>query len=124
MSTGPFLAAFYETNNGRIAPIRIQPETAALVIDGDTNAIPAGPADIPVSAKVSGGKRGVGLTPRTVTIKFDADVAGTQIVQGNTITLPWLQPATWESFDPQGNLTGTYLSTPIRLVGKSAERIR
>lgn len=121
MSAGQFLRAFYELNSGEVASIRIQPETAALVMDGVTNTVPAGPADVPGSAAVSRGNRALGINARKVSIRFTAEPP-TGYSDNSVITLPWLQPTTWEAL-ALGS-TGTYLGAGVQLVGKSPERIR
>ncbi len=141
MSAGSFVDGFYELNNGDIAAIRVQPETAALVLDTVTNAIPTGPATLPVSAKVSKTNREIGIGPRTVTIEFTAadgvlDVLVQIIARGeptgavpdgyapnSKITLPWFQAASWNALPPRG-ATGTYLAVGVRMTGKSPESIR
>lgn len=121
MSAGNFLDAFYETDTGDIAPIRIQPETAALVLDGKTNAIPAGPAVIPVAARISGSRRAYGIHARRVRVKFGA-TPPTGYLPNGVVTLPWLQIDTYASLK-KGD-TGTYLGSSVTYVGKSAEQIR
>lgn len=121
MSAGAFLRAFYELNSGAIAPIRIQPETGALTFGATNNTIPAGPATLPVSARVSNSNRSIGIKPRSVTVRFTGAVPeGYQAL--STITLPWLAPETWETLAP--GATGTYLGGSVTLVGKSPERVR
>jgi hypothetical protein len=63
MSAGPFLLSKYETDDGDILPIRIQPETLTVA----DNAEPAGGADGPF-VKVSGSKRSYGVHPRKLTL--------------------------------------------------------
>lgn len=121
MSSGPYLRAFYQTNSDLIAPIRIQPETGALALSEANNTIPAGPADIPVSARVSNNNRSIGIKPRTVTIRFTG-TPPTGYSPNSNITLPWLVPTTWEALSVGS--TGTYLGTAVTLVGKAPERIR
>jgi len=121
MSAGQFLDAFYETNSGEICGVRIQPETAALVLNAVTNTIPAGPATQLASAQVSRGKRAIGVNTRTVSIRFTGAVPDGYQING-TITLPWLQQDTFEALPNRA--TGTYLGNAVILVGKSPETIR
>lgn len=121
MSAGQFLDAFYEMDNTSIAAVKIQPETAALVLDGSTNTIPAGPADVPVLAKVSGSRRSYGIHCRTVTVKFTGAVPDGYQPDGQ-ITLPWLQQVSWAALPPKA--TGTYLASPVTLVFKTAEKVK
>lgn len=121
MSAGPYLRAIYELNSGLKAPIRIQPETGALVFGTTNNTVPAGPADIPVSARVSNNNRSIGIKPRTVTVRFNG--AGPEgYSPQSTITLPWLAPATWEALAV--GTVGQYLGVAVTLVGKAPERVR
>jgi hypothetical protein len=118
LSSGNFLRAFYETDSLAICAVSIQPETAALALDGVTNAIPAGPADQLASAKVSGSRREIGVICRGVYVEFDgAPPEGYS--EGSVIFLPWLQPATFAALP--NNATGTYLGASVRLVGKKPE---
>jgi hypothetical protein len=64
MSAGAFLDAFYETNFGETIRIKIQPETAALVVQGNTNTIPSGANATNEYANVSSRRRrGVNFHP-------------------------------------------------------------
>lgn len=55
MSSGPFTLTFYETNEGDIARVRVQPETLST-----DNPPATGPADFGVRATVSGSRRQLG----------------------------------------------------------------
>lgn len=121
MSSGAFIRSFYELNSGEVASIRVQPETLALSLGGGANAAATGPADVPGSAKVSGGARSIGINARKVSIVF----TGTPpegYKADSPISLPWLIPNTWEALSP--GATGTYLGAAVELIGKSPERIR
>lgn len=121
MSAGIFLDAFYELNSGEIARIRTQPETAALVLEGTTNTIPAGPATLPTAAQVSGGRRSLGIHTRLVRVQFTG-APPTGYKEDGIVTLPWFNPTTWEGLT-RGD-TGTYLASSVKLVGKSPEIVR
>ena len=122
MSSGAFLEAFYETDNGDKVRIRTQPETAALVIEGTTNAIPAGPASAGFpSAQVSKGRRSIGINARLVRIQFPPGGAPDGYDDRHAIALPWFQSSTFTALPPAG--TGTYLSTVCNFVGKTPEKI-
>ncbi len=120
MSSGTFTRTRYELDNGDITNIRVQPETLALVIDGNTNAGVTDAVTRPGSAKVSGGRRSVGVNARLVRIRFTAPKDG--YAEGEVITLPWLQKATFDNLDLFS--TGTYLGVSVELVGKTAESVR
>lgn len=118
MSSGAFTRTFYERNNGDVHPIRVQPETLTLNIGG-ANSAPAGPADSNISARVSGGNRGIGLRARTVTFVYDTAPAGYK--QDSPITLPWLQETTFDAIG-KGS-TGTYGGQAITVLYTSPERV-
>lgn len=120
MSSGAFTSSKYEANSGDIYPVKVQPETLTLALGSATNTAPTGAADQTIRAKVSGSRRGYGVHCRTVTIQFTADKD--EYVENATITLPWLQQTSWEALVP--DVTGTYLGTACKLVGKSPERIK
>lgn len=101
--------------------IRIQPETEALIVDGVTNAEPAGAINSYPSARVSGGKRSIGVNARTVTVKFTG-TPPTGYKADSPITLPWLDATTFG--DISNGQEGTYLSTAIEVVGTSPETVR
>lgn len=123
MSSGAFLDANYTDNNDITHAIRIQPETAALVIDGVTNTIPALPAggNLPPQVKVSGGKGQRGITARRVGVRFGATPPAGYL-SNSTHYVVWLQPDTFP--DPSLRQTGTYLGASVTLIGQSPERKR
>jgi len=120
MSEGPFLDAFYELDDGEIAPITIQPETAALNIDGaGTNTVPAGPATFSTFASVGGGRRKRGLNARLVYIRITG--AGTSgLTVGSRIALPWLQFSSFNSIRKRQTCTYRGGATGV-VTGKSAQ---
>lgn len=121
MSSGIFEKTFYETNAGEVVGIRVQPETLLLTLDGNTNDAPAGPITQQGSAKVSAGRRSIGINARLVRVKF-VGAPPTGYKADSPIALPWLQEDTWETLSEFS--TGTYLATPVEVVGKTAEKIR
>lgn len=121
MSNGPFLRAFYSSAiTGKIHPIRIQPESASLVIDGVTNTIPAGPADDPRQMKISQ-RRGIGKFAQKVGVRVTG--AGTSgFAVGTVHYVPWLNGSTLASvIEPLGK-TGSYLGASVEVIGYSPER--
>lgn len=91
MSQGAFEIGRYScTATGDIHPIRVQPETKALTVNGVTNAYPAGEANSPISAQISQSRRALGINARSVTIKFPT-TAPTGYKVGEPIRLPWFQ---------------------------------
>jgi len=123
MSSGKFSLLKYQTNKGQVTPIRAQPETALLTLNGGVNASATGSQtpNFPI-AKVSGTRRGYGVHARTVSVVFLAVPSDGQYEIGNLIRLPVFDPAVWEEYS-DGN-EGTYLGAAVRFAGKSAERIK
>lgn len=122
MSSGSFVRSRYETNQGSVAPIRIQPETLGLTLATVANTAPteALTPGFP-SAKVSGSRRQIGLSARRVRIEVTA--AGTSgLSVGSIIALPWLRQATYEAI-PDG-ATGTYNGATVLFLGRQAEARR
>jgi hypothetical protein len=120
MSAGSFVIKRYQAtaDTDNYHPIRIQPETEALEIDGVTNAEPPGAINAYPSAQVSKGRRSIGLNARMVTVRFDGAGPANYQAQG-TIRLPWLNAATFA--DIRRGQSGTYLTQPITVVGVSPE---
>lgn len=123
MSTGIFLNANYTSNLGTVHRIRIQPETAAFVVDGVTNTIPGIPGSglSQPRAKVSGGKSQFGLTARTVGVKFPPSPSG-GYAPFSVIYVPWLDPDTFP--DPAAVISATYQGNSVTVIGNSPERKR
>ena len=101
-------------NGGGIYPVRVQPETLALVIDGVTNSLPAGNVDQYVSASVGGSTRRNGMHCAIAYVRFDTAPAGYK--QDEVIALPLLTNAI--RLATKRNATGTYLGESITVVGK------
>jgi len=120
MSAGAFEIGRYEsTDTGNLHPIRVQPETKALQLEGVTNAYPTETDTVLPSAQVSRGKRALGINARTVTIRLTAALTGYKV--DSPITLPWfVDGADFNGFK-RGD-TGTYLGTACVVVGTSKEK--
>lgn len=117
MSAGDFVRSRYESNVGNIHPIRVQPETIAANV-GAANAAPTAAVDIPISAKVSGGKRELGLIARKVRLAFTA-TPPTGYAEDSIVTIPILTPAVFNQIAV--GTTGTYLGAAVEVVGTSPE---
>lgn len=121
MSSGVFQLARYETDQGNVVNIKVQPETIAASIGGQTNI--AATADLSPgfpSAKVSGSNREIGINARIVTVKFTA--AKTDYKPDSPLKIPALRPAFFNAC--QIGAEGTYLGTACRVVGRRAESIK
>lgn len=122
MSSGIFSDSFYSSNElGSVHPIRVQPETIALVLGGQANTAPAGTGAVGPSAQVSRGKRSIGINARTVSVRLTAALANYKA--GSVISLPWLDNSTFAALTPKVT-TGTYLATACILVGKTPETVK
>ena len=118
MSAGAFTRTFYESDTGLIHPVRLQPETLDAVFDSTDNDPPAGPTTSEISAQVTGSRRGLGLFARYVTVSFTATPPAGYLAGGTyRITVP--DPAVFDAITPLS--TGTYLSTAIIVISKTAE---
>lgn len=121
MSSGAFVVSKYETDSGEIMPIRIQPETAVTSIGSGANTAPSANVTIPFSARARGGKRKLGVTARTVTLRpVGTSPAGYK--EGQLLIVPILKPALYNA--TKNGDSATYLGTPFLVVGKSPERAR
>jgi len=121
MSAGAFEIGRYINNDAVVFGCRPQPETKALVIATITNAYPVGAVTAPVQARLSGGKRRIGMTARTVTLNFTgAPPAGYSA--GRSIRVPCFAQAIYNA--ATFGAVGTYLGAAVAVVGRSPERIR
>jgi len=121
MSAGAFEIGRYINNDGVVFGCRAQPESKALVVATVANAYPVGVVTAPVQARLSGGKRRIGMTARTVTLNWTgAAPAGYQA--GRSIRVPCFGQAIYNA--ATFGAVGTYLALPVTVVGRSPERIR
>lgn len=124
MSAGGFQIALYQAQYGdgtAVHRIQIQPETLGLTIAGQANTAPAGPPTSPISARVSGGRKQIGLNANLVRIKFTEAVPPGYLEDG-IITLPLLNDAI-RGVAFRGAV-GTYLALDIEVVGTTPETVR
>ena len=120
MSAGSFVNSRYQSDEGGVYAIRVQPETLTLTIAGATNAAPAGEIDQEGLARVSGGRRRIGIKARNVRFRFTEAPASGGYEVGEVLTLPILTQATYNAI-PRAGGTGTYLGAAIAVVGKSPQ---
>jgi len=116
MSAGAFTLEFYETNEGGIHPIRVQPETLIL----GTNESAVGPATGEGSASATGGRRRIGINARKIRVTWTT-TAPTGYKAGGTITIPILTPDSWNALN-KGD-TFTYLGNEVKVLGKTPEYV-
>lgn len=118
MSAGAFILSRYQADNGDIHPIRIQPETALANVGG-VNSPPAGAADVAVFARTGGGKREYAKKARSVSVRFTG-AAPDGYAPNTTLRIPILTSSIFDDIIP-GGTTGTYLGSPVIVIGKQAE---
>jgi hypothetical protein len=126
MSAGQFEDGKYLSGNSFIYPVRVQPETKDLTLNSVANAYPTGELTADIGTlTLTGGRRRLGVVPRTVTVEMTAaptgavaDYAGV----GSTFTVPVFNPTVWAGYTK--GQTGTYLGTAVKFINKSPELIR
>lgn len=124
MSAGVFAQARYRASYSAVAqihPIRVQPETVGLTIEGVGNDAPTDPITNPISARVSGGRRGAGLFARTVTLQFVSTLPAGYTPTGR-LRVPLLNPEI--AAVASRGAAGVYLTLPVTVVGTQAEVVR
>lgn len=122
MSAGVYTRTFYELDNGDIVQIRVQPETISFANGATSNSAPAGPATLPLTAKVSRGDREVGIRPRRVSFAFDPGEAPAGYEEGNLYYIPILDKSQFDAMT--AGSAATYLTKSGRLLRKFNEDIR
>lgn len=127
MSAGAFIKnAIYQDNFGNLYPIRVQPETLALTINGVANAQAAGPLppNLP-SVSVSRGRQSNGVNAKLVRIAFTTVTPPGYLANG-TIALPVLTNAAFAAYSP--GQTGMYTlngtAYDVEVVGRTTETIK
>ena len=117
MSSGSFVTSKYELDDGRIVSIRIQPETITTV-----NTVPSAAytANMP-SAKVSKGKREIGIGARYITIKWTGTIPDGYKETG-LVKVPILQKSVFDGLSKGDSFT--YLGGTAQVVSKAQESIK
>jgi hypothetical protein len=106
MSAGPFQTARYKADDGTtIAPVRVQPETLSLTVNGQVNASIPEAATTKYFVRTSGGCREIGLRCRRVNFKLDT--APAPYKQDAVLSLPWFDPDTFDAITADS--AGTYI---------------
>lgn len=115
MSGGPFTRARYQASYGdgsSVHPIRVQPETVTLSVNGVLNSIPVSEINNPISALVSRGRRSKGLVVRTVTLKAPATNPPDGYLPNGLTTVPCLTEAFYNACAAADDTTNVnYLNT-------------
>lgn len=114
MSKGSFQYVKYETDDGAVRPIKVQPETVIAA----TNPEAAGTLNGTL-VRVSGGRRRIGLKARSMTLKQNVGAAVDGFQPTRPITLPVFTPASWAALSIGTNVT--YNGSVWQVSGKSPE---
>ena len=120
MSAGNFVRSRYESDDGTVFSIRVQPETLAANV-GAANAGAAGAVDGVGSARARGSRRQIGVIARSVTVAFTGALP-TDYAENQTHRIPIMTPSVYNGASI--GTTGTYLGVPIEVVGKNPESVR
>lgn len=118
MSAGAFSNVTYEANAGSFHPLRCQPESLALVVNGVTNAAPTDAINNSQRAQVSKNNRSSGLKARRVVVRFTGTVP-TGYATGGLYTIPVPDPDVFNGIVEFQ--TGTYLGEAIEVVSLQPE---
>lgn len=127
MSAGDFFDTVYETDDGTLYPISVQPETLTFTLNAVANTAPTGDVTLTVpTANVSGSRRRNGAHTRLVRFRFTGTLPPGYSGGKSVITLPVLQKSVWDGF--KKSQTGTYTlngtAYDVAFVGKTGEKIR
>lgn len=120
MSAGAFIKSKYAADNGDVYRIRIQPETAALVLNAVTNTAPAGAVDQEITARARGSRRKFGVTARKVSLEFTGALPDGY--EGDPVEVPILTKTVFDGITT--GQTGTYLGSPVAVISKTNEQVR
>lgn len=124
MSTGAFVESVYESGKPapNLHPIRVQPETLTLTIDGTANSAGGAEATSELRAFSSSRNRRGAVNARKVGLEITAGGdAGYEV--GSTIYVPVMTAATLSAYLFPAGKTGTYNGASVRVIGSSPERI-
>jgi len=121
MSAGTFTFATYGASyeTGVSHPIRVQPETLEAAVGATTNDELVGDPTNPISARVSGSRRSLGLIARAVSLRV-VGTPPTGYSENSVTRIPILDPDNFAVFSVKGTAV-TYLGTTWAVIGSSAE---
>lgn len=122
MSAGKFELYSYETDNGAVTKIRLQPETLQATFNGLVNAEPGGVPEAGYPrADVSRSHRAVGIHARFVTV---GEMAGmpSDYMANQTYRVACLSPTVFASLT-DGQAAG-YLGGVGKIISVTKEKIR
>lgn len=119
MSAGPFINGRYQASydTTRIHPIRFQPEGSTV-----SPTDPAGAVNNPISARVSGSRRGKGLFARLVTLRLSDGETLAGYDENSVTRLPVRTIADFNGLNVGEAVT--YLGASWTVIGKTPEFAR
>lgn len=120
MSSGAFVRSKYEADNGDIYAIRVQPETLAANV-GAANTAPTGTVDQTLRARARKNRGALGMGARTARVQFSG-TPPTGYAPNTIISIPILTRSVFDQIN--SDQTGTYLGSPIIVVGTTGESRR
>lgn len=123
MSGGVFSISRYASDynaGAEIHPIRVQPETILATTGLVDNDPPSGTLTSPISARISGSQRTLGLVARRIRLRVTGDPPATY-AEGSRTTIPALTPAFYAACVKGTEVT--YLGTTWEVTGRTAERV-
>ena len=122
MSTGEFIISKYASNElNEVMPVRVQPETLLLFINGTVNAPPTTDIGLPLFAQVGKNRSAYGVGPRSVTVKW----TGTPpdgYKAGEALKIPVMTTTAYAQYTP-GSL-GNYLGSQVQVISRTPENVR
>jgi len=120
MSNGAFTNSKYETNDGNVVPIKLQPETLTLTVAGTANAAPAGAVDAGwPSADVSRSRRAIGIHCRSISVKVTTPASGYE--DNGLIRVPIMTASVWDGAVKGAAVVGAFGTGEV--AGKQPEII-
>lgn len=124
MSAGAFEIATYTATYaaGATHPILVQPETRAAAIGSITNqGVDAVPSN-PISARVTGSRRGIGLFARMVNLRLPASGQPAGYLPLGRVRIPALTEAFWNAATRGAECS--YLGVTCEVVSRDQEEAR
>jgi hypothetical protein len=123
MSAGGFTVTRYSAtyDSTEIHPIRVQPETLLASVGGTANSAPSGSVTNPISARVTGGSRTLGLIARKVRLRLPPTGQPTGYLAGGVITIPALNQTFYNACVKGAAIT--YLEVTCTVLGRTTEYV-
>lgn len=122
MSAGEFVISSYDSSEtGFTMPVRVQPETLLLFVNGIANSGSGTPVNLGLFAQVTKNRNAYGVGCRSVTVKWDG-APPTGYKPGEALRIPVMTEAAYASYIPGS--TGNYLGSSVVIVSRTNEVAR